>query len=335
MRPLADWGRRRILLAASALASPFMSMAQTALAKQATVGYLNSAGRSRDDSPSARGILDGLAAAGWIEERNLKFDERYGAGNLESTPQLAADLVWAMPQVIVAALGGTDALALKRATGSIPIVATNVLDPVSLGLAQTLAHPGGNVTGVIWADIGLGAKLVELIRDAMPRAKRIAVLHQPDGLAGVEPYIVAMERAAKLLGLSMMRSLVRRREDLVPAFEGLRAAGIEAFVLTGTALTIAQRQTIAELAIQYQLASFTVLPLFVDAGMLMSYSPNAADAYSRVAAQVDRILRGAKPAEMPFEYPTRYELVVNGKTALAIGVTLSPAILARSDRVVN
>jgi ABC-type uncharacterized transport system substrate-binding protein len=308
--------------------------AQTQAGERAVVGVFGIALATRSESLLTRELPRLLAELGWVEGRNLNLVERYGAGKMELLPQLANELVQAAPSVIIASGGNVEAEALKRLTTTIPIVVTGGLDPVGTGLVQSLAHPGGNVTGVMWAEPGLGAKITEFVKEIVPAIRRYAILYMPEQ-SGLEVYMVAFEAAAKSVGFATTRVPVHRREDVAPALETIRRMGVDAFGSAAGPILTAENKQIVDFAIKNKLPSFFVLPFSVYAGGLLSYSPNHSNAARRVASIVGKILKGFKPAEIPFEHPTQFDLVVNLKTAKAIGLKIPQSILLRADHVIE
>ena len=326
--------RRQILLAAGALIFARLAGAQTQASERAVVGVLSMGLGGRSDGLAARELPRLLAELGWVEGRNLTLEERYGAGKLELLPRLANELVQTAPSVIIAWGGSVEAEPLKRLTTTIPIVMANGIDPVGTGLVQSLARPGGNITGVMWAEPGLFAKFAEFVKEILSRARRVAILDQP-GQSGLEVYLAAFDAAARSKGIEVTRVGVRRREDIAPALETMRSMGVDAFVVTGSPILFAESKQIVDFAIKGKLPSLFVHPNPVDQGGLLSYSPDYSEAGRRVASMVDKILKGAKPADIPFEHPTRYHLAVNLKTAKAIGITVPQSVLLRADRVIE
>ena len=297
------------------------------------IGYLASSSAS-----SARHLLDafreGLGELGWVEGQNVVIEYRFAEGRHERLPELAAEMVRLKTDVIVA--GPTPpALAAKNATRTIPIVMTAVGDPVRLGLVASLSRPGGNVTGVAF-DVGLEvfAKGLELLRESIPKLRRVAVLSNPANPA--QPVAVRdLKAAARSLGLQL-RILEARGPD---SFDGVFAAmakdRVEALLVLTDPVFIIHRARIAELATQYRVPSMYGVKESVAAGGLMSYGPSLVAAFRRAAVFVDKIFKGARPGDLPVEQPTKFELVINLKTAKALGLTIPPSLLLRADQVIE
>ncbi len=322
---------RRIILqfGAAMLAWPALPLAQAP--KHATVGYLVSG--SRASQPFSGLFSSAMREKGWVEGRNLTLEWRFADGQVSRLPELVSELVQLGVQVIYAG-GNIEADAARRATRSIPIVMLNAIDPVGSGFAQSLARPGGNVTGIIWADPAFNAKSVQLLKEMLPRMRRLGLLHTA-GYPGIQSQIDAIEAACRALGVSFNRFPVSRPEDVGAALAAARKEGVDALrVLYAGAVGVAINQILEFTATNKIPTSFTISSP-VEQGGFMSYSPRLAESVSRAAALVDKLLKGAKPEEMPFEYPSRYELVVNLKTARALGLTIPQPILLRANRVIQ
>jgi putative ABC transport system substrate-binding protein len=278
-------------------------------------------------------ITEALRELGWVEGENVVFERRYADNRLERLPEMAADLVRLKVDVIMA--GGTLApLAAKRATSTIPIVMTDSGDPLGSGLIASLAHPGGNVTGMSLMAPDLGGKRLELLKELLPRLARVAVLWN-----AANPYSAIVfketQAAARTLGIEVQSLEVRGPDDLDGAFEAVRKQRPDAMITVEDPLTFTYRKRIADFATGQQLPSLSGLREFVAVGGLTSYGANLADLYRRAAGYVDKILKGAKPAGLPVQQPTKFDLVINLKTAKAIGITIPPSLLARADEVIE
>lgn len=321
--------RRRFLIAAGALlAAPLTARAQAP--QHARAGYLSSG--SPIPQVLVPLLLSALRERGWVEGRNLTLERRFADNRLERLPELASELVQLGVQVIVAPFYN-EAQAARRATRLIPIVTLVAIDPVKAGLAESVARPGGNVTGVLWGDQELAAKLTEIIKEIVPGARRLGVLYVPDAV--MESYAVANEAGARTLGLDFHRFHVLRPEDVEGALGAVKKERIDAlYVVPGGAIAAAEAR-ILEFAASNQIPTVYPLPPTVERGGFMSYAPKIAENVARAAALVDKILKGAKPADLPFEYPTRYELVINLKTAKQLGITVPQSVLLRTDRVIE
>ena len=278
-------------------------------------------------------MTEALRELGWVEGENVVFERRYAENRLERLPELAADLVRLKVDVIVAA-GTLAPLAAKRATSTIPIVMTSAGDPLGSGLVDSLARPGGNVTGMSIMGPDLGGKRLELLKELLPRIARVAVLRNA---ATPNTAIVLKETqaAARTFGIEVQSLEVRGPDDFDGAFETMQRQHPDSLVTVEDPLTFNHRKRIADFAAGQQLPSLSGLSEFAVAGGLMSYGANNADLLRRAAGYVDKILKGAKPADLPVQQPTKFELVINLKTAKALGITIPPSLLARADKVIE
>jgi putative ABC transport system substrate-binding protein len=275
----------------------------------------------------------GLRERGWIEGQNILIEFRAAEGNTARLPELAADLVRLKVDLIVAR-SSTFVQAAKEATPSIPIVFLIHADPVGTGHVTSLARPGGNITGLAILMTDLAPKMLELLIAAVPAAKRTAVLWDPD-TPSHPPALKAVEKAGRTLQVQVQAVGVRTAAELEGAFAAMVRARAPAVLVLGNPLFLAERQRVAELAIKHRLPTMSNLEDIVEAGGLMSYSPNFDDLYRRGAVYVDKILRGAKPADLPVEQATKFELVLNLKTAKALGVTIPQTLLLRANQVIE
>lgn len=279
-------------------------------------------------------FLVGLRELGYRDGQNLVVERRYMEGRQDRLPALAMELINLGVEVVVAP-GERPALAVKAAKPTLPVVMAWSFDPVGNGLAASLARPGGNVTGLTW-DVGKEqvTKRLQLFKETVPSISRIALLWDPT-LLGAAAYWPHVNAASKALGIETYSVEVRTQNDVTAALEGIRKNRPGAlFVWSGPA-TSAHFKQITEFAIQERLPAFAASTPDVDRGYLMAYSVNVLDLYRRAAGFVDRILKGAKPGDLPIEQPTKFELVINLKTARAIGLPIPPSILLRADRVVE
>jgi putative ABC transport system substrate-binding protein len=287
-----------------------------------------------ESEPYRKAMVEALRAHGWIEGRNLLVERHYGHGNAEEVPKLASEIVRAAPDVIIA-FGPVPAVALRNTGTTIPVVFVVVFDPIRLGLAKSLARPGGTFTGLATAvPEGFLGKVIELLREAVPNMKRIALLSNPRNP------IHAMYRERNLknvsdLGLEAILVQAATREELEPAFREAAARGANGMNVGGDAVTVQNGALIAELALRYRLPTMFLFDVNVEAGGLMSYGADLVDLYRRSADYVDKILRGAKPADLPIEQPTKFALVINLKTARALGLTIPQTLRLRADRVIQ
>ncbi len=276
---------------------------------------------------------EGLRDHGWTEGVNIRIESRWVEGNVARLPEVAADLVRLKPDLI-ATRGSLFTGALKAATSSIPIVFVGHADPVETGHVASLARPGGNITGMAVLQTELGPKGLELLHSAVPAAVRIAVLWHP-GTPSAVPGLKALEEPARLLRLELQPVGARTAGELDGAFSTMARGGAQALLVFSTPPFITARQRIAELAIAHRLPTMVQGRHFVEAGGLISYYPNPVDTWRRATAYVDKILRGAKPANLPVEQVTKLELLINLKTAKALAVTIPQSVLLRADEVIQ
>ncbi len=283
---------------------------------------------SRDDD--VQSFLAGMRDLGYIEGRNLVLEYRRAESKTERLPDLLAELVRLKVDVIVT--GGTPAvLAAKRATTRIPIVIGAMGDPVASGVVASLARPGGNITGLSLAlGEGFAGKYLELLREVVPKASRIAVL-RPAAASTVQD----MERAARSLDVRLQFVEVDQPGQLDRAFAAMTAQHAAALVVTPNPFNSTHSDRILSLAAKHRLPAIYGLRMFVDAGGLMAYGPSLSESWRRAATYVDKILKGAKPADLPVEQPTKFELVINLKTAKALGLTIPQSVLGRADHVIE
>ena len=303
-------------------------------AKRPRIGYLalnlTTSAHLRD------AFLQGLHDLGYIEGRNLVMEYRDAEGRVERFPALAADLVALKVDVIVAS-GTLAALAVKRATSSIPIVFPTVGDPVADGLVTTLARPGGNVTGLSNLTSELVGKCLELLRQGVPGVSRVAILWPPGAFTERtgEEVRKRAEVAGRALGMRVRFVETRGPEDFDKAFSAIGREHADALIVVLTAMFFTERRRLVDLAAKIRLPVVYGSRESAEAGGLISYGPNLADAFRRAATYVDKILKGAKPGDLPVEQPTKFELVINLKTAKALGLTISPSLLQRADQVIE
>jgi ABC-type uncharacterized transport system substrate-binding protein len=322
------------MLAGGLLTAPLAAEAQQA-AKSARIGFL-SAGSPPITPHLLEAFLQGLRELGYVEGRNLVIEYRFAEGKFERLPALAAELVALKVDVIFAG-GSAQALAAKQSTKTIPIVFIFAGDPVADGLVTSLARPGGNLTGLASVASDLVGKRLEQLKQAVPGVSRVAVLWHPGGFGGGtnKNMLKATDAAARALGVRPQFVEVRGPEDFDRAFSDMTKARAGALTVLGSVVFSIERRRLVDLAAKNRLPAVYALREFVDAGGLMSYGANQADLNRRVAAYVDKILRGAKPADLPIEQPTKFDLVINLKTAKALGLTIPPSLLQRADEVIQ
>jgi putative tryptophan/tyrosine transport system substrate-binding protein len=278
-------------------------------------------------------FVQGLHQLGWIIGQNVRIDYRSDRANVDELRKYAAELVALDPDVILADSSGVVA-SLLQATRTIPIVFLNVADPVGAGFVDNLARPGGNATGFTPFEFGIGAKWLELLKEIAPDIKRAAVIRDPAISTGIGQF-GAIQSAAPSLGVELTPVNVRDTAEIeraVAAFARFPNGGL---IVTASPLATAHRELIIAVVAQYKLPAVYYEQYFVTAGGLISYGPHLIEQFRRAAAYVDRILKGEKPAELPVQAPTKYELAINRKTARALGLTIPPALLARADEVIE
>jgi putative ABC transport system substrate-binding protein len=318
------------LLGASVAASPLAAEAQQA--KVLTIGYLGPT-TPAVESQRLSAFVRRLRELNWIEGRNLAIEYRWAEGRPERFSEIASELVRLKVDVIVT-FGVPPTIAAKQATSDIPIVIAATGDPVGSGLVASLARPGGNVTGLSSQQTDTATKRLELIREIVPHMARLAVLFNADNSAALRlmPEIEAAARAAFAIDVTTYG--IRRAEDIVPTLQGLTGRADALFIVSDP-LVDTNRVRINTLAVAARLPTIHASREYVEAGGLMSYGPNIPDLYRRAADYVDKILRGTKPADMPVEQPTRFDLVVNLTTAKAIGLTIPESFLVRATEVIE
>jgi len=318
--------RRRdfiVVLAGSAAAWPFGVRAQQP--KLAKLGVLLVEKRE----PFSRVFSEGLREFGYIDGQNVQIEYRSAEGKLDRLPSLAAELVGLKVDIIVAS--ETPAVqAAKRATTEIPIIMAPSGDPVGTGLIGSLSRPGGNVTGLSAAAAELAGKSLELIREILPAARRVAALADPEN-PFTKSFLAQIHVSAAAAGLEVQDVMLGGAQDLEPIFAGMVSSGIAALIVQPTL----PRASIIELARKHRLATVSGNRAFADAGGLMSYAGSLSDRYRNAAPYVDKILKGAKPADLPVQQPTKFELIINLKTAKVLGISVPPAMLTRADEVIE
>ena len=285
------------------------------------------------DTPRAAELKRGLRERGYVEGQNLVIEWRPSLGRAERFPELAADLARLKVDVIVASDNPAIAAA-RQATSTIPIVMVTATDPVGTGFVASLARPGGNVTGLTFVATETQGKSLQVLKEAVPRARRVALLWNP-GEPGREAPARELEQAAKALGIQVKLVGVRRAEELDNAFAAIAGEKLHAVVVHASQVTFSNRARIAALAARHQLPTIAWTGDMVEAGILMSYGASIPDLYRRAGHYVDRILKGSKPSELPVEQPTKFELVFNKRTAKQLGIVIDPALLARADHVIE
>jgi putative ABC transport system substrate-binding protein len=299
------------------------------------LGYLWG-GDAASDSARSEAIRLALRERGYIEGQNIANEYRYAEGKVDRFPELAAELVRLKVDIIVVAGGNRIILAAKNATKTIPIVMVGAgIDPVEAGLVESLARPGGNVTGITNLTRELGGKRLELLKEAVPKVARVAVLYEPAAPGTVLDVKEVLPVAARALRLTLQPWEVRSAGDFERVFAALNKQRPDGLFVTRSRLMSDNQERIVGFALKSRLPSVYGNREAVEAGGLMSYGADIVDSYRRVAYYVDKILKGAKPADLPVEQPTKFEFVINLKTAKQIGVTISPEVLARANKLIR
>ncbi len=321
-----------IALAAGALVHPLAARAQQPPAKPRRIGFLTLS-NAQTTAAWLAAFRAGMLALRWTEGRDYVIDARYGNGDSQAGPALAAALVASTPDLLLMP-GDGPARLVAQLTKTIPVVFTLAQDPIANGLAASLRQPGGNVTGLTNIGSELWPKRLQLLKEAFPRITHAAVLVTPDDVGSVSQ-AKEIEGAAQRLKLRLSRIDLRQRADLEPAFKRAAALGVQAYAVTSSGITISLQQPIAERLLALKAPSMFAGSQYVEAGGLMSYAASFTDNFRRAAAYVDKIFKGAKPGELPIQQPVNFELVVNLKTAQAIGAKLPHSVLLQAERVIE
>ena len=325
-------GRRELLVASLAVLAPITSYAQS-VGRVRRIGVLGNVAPPANAGSPIQVFIATLRDLGWIEAKTVAFDYRWAQQRYESFPALAQELVNLGVDLIMVTAGVTAALAAKQATSTIPILAVAVADPVKFGLVASFARPGGNVTGIAQplADWG---KWLELARDAVAGATRIAVIGNPTNIVYAD-YVAQNEAAARQLGLKLQMIPVAQVDQLAPAFEAMKVAHADALVVGTDNLYLSNLTEILERARASRLPVIAPFRPAADMGALVAWGFDIRFAFRRAAAYADSILRGTPPADLPMEQPARFELVINLKTAKALGLTIPQSMLLRADEVIE
>src|SRR5450755_232924 len=325
--------RRKLIVAlgASALAAPFRICAQP-VKKSVVVGILGV-----QDQPSAEPLLSafkqGLQELGYVEGKNLTLQLRFADGKIERVPGLATELVTLKVDIIVS-VGTVTTIALQKATSTIPIVMANTFDPVGTGMVKTLARPGGNITGLSSLGGDIGGKHLEMLLGVAPKLSRVAVLLNPGNQSN--PLLLkSIQSAALKTSAEILPLEARTAPEIENAFSAMTQGKAGAVIVARDGLFINQTRQITELALKNRLPSISEQSEHAEAGGLMSYGVNQREQFRRAATYVDKILKGAKPADLPVEQPAKFELVINLKTAKVVGITVPKEMLLRADEVIQ
>ena len=294
------------------------------------IGFLG-AGSPSGWSRWTAALLQRLQELGWVDGRTVLIEYRWAEGRSERYAEIAAEFVRLKVDVIVSV--GSGAIVAKQVTSTIPIVFTLAADPIGDGMVASLARPAGNVTGLSIQSVDVAGKRLELLHEVIPSLRRLAILAEVGNLGSALEQ-VQVKAAAKMIGLEVVPTEIQRADDLAPAFELLKGRAEALYVLSNP-LANTNRVRINDLALGARMPTMHGFREYVETGGLMSYGPNTPDLFRRAGDYIDKILRGAKPAEMPVEQPTKFELIINLKVAKALGIQLSPTLLARADEVIE
>lgn len=331
----ADMTRSRIVLAVtltvSLVAAPFAVDAQQAAGKVVRIGWLSPA---VGPNPRSESFLQGLRDLGYVDGRNIVVESRWAEGRFERLPDLAAGLVRLQVDVIVAEVTQAS-LAAKGATSTIPIIMVGVADPVGVGLVASLARPGGNITGTSSMAAEVVAKQLALLKETVPNVSRVGALWNPANQAFQTLQVKEAEVAARTLAVQLLFREARNLDELDGAFSAMVRERVGALHVLNDPMFASNPRRIADLAARSRLPAVYGQRDYADAGGLMAYGPSYTDIFRRAAIYVDKILKGAKPADLPVEQPTKFELIINLKTARALGLTIPPSVLGRADEIIE
>jgi putative tryptophan/tyrosine transport system substrate-binding protein len=294
---------------------------------------MNTAADDPESLARVTAFAQGLQELGWIDGRNVRIDYRWGAADVDRIRRYAEELVALAPHVIVSS-GTPSVVALQQATGSVPIVFVQAVDPVGSGFVENLARPGGNITGFSVFEYGISGKWLELLKEISPRLTRAAILRDL-ALASGSGQLGAIQSVAPSLGVELSPVGVGDTGAIERALAAFARSSNGGLIVTASSLAIVHRELIITLAARHRLPAVYFLRLFVTAGGLISYGPDSVGPFRRAAGYVDRILKGEKPADLPVQAPTKYQLVVNLKTAKALGLDMPASLLARADEVIE
>jgi putative tryptophan/tyrosine transport system substrate-binding protein len=284
-------------------------------------------------TPLEQGFLEGMRELGYVEGRDYVIERRHAEGRVERLPAIAAELV-ALKVDVIFAPGPPESRAAQQATKTIPIVFSQLGDPVASGAVASLARPGGNMTGLSTVNVELIAKRLSLLKELRAKATRIAVLYDPNVLENIQN-LEALRDPAKQLGISLIPVQAQRVEDLEPAFEAIKKSQADAALVIANPFFLMHRKQLNELAVKARVPTMHVRPEFVDDGGLMSYAPDPVDQARRAAGYVVKIFKGANPGNLPIQQPIKFELLVNMRTAKALGVNVPDSVKLRADKVIE
>jgi putative ABC transport system substrate-binding protein len=320
-----------VVLTLSLVLAPFAAESQQA-GKVARIGYL-APGTATTNAGLRKAFTDGLRDHGWIEDKNIAIEYRWAGGGQSTLDAMAAELA-RLPLDLIFAVNTPAALATKRTRTRLPVVFAQVSEPIAIGLVESLARPGRNFTGLTTINRELMSKRLELLKETIPGLTRVGHLANP-GYEAHNAQLTEMTAAARALGLTLHLAEVRSPSEFEGALARMTAAHVGAFIVQQDDLFVANRVLLIDLAAQRRLPGMYVFSLYTRAGGLMSYGASAEDLYRRAAEYVDRILKGAKPSDLPVERPAKFELVINAKTAKALGLTIPQTVLLQADQVIE
>jgi len=321
------------LLSGAAVAWPLAAQAQQAERVRRVGVLMNLTADDLEASPRVTALAQGLQQSGWTVGRNVRIDYRWGAVDADHSRRYAAELV-ALASDVILASGSPTVAALQQATRTVPIVFVNIVDPVGAGFVDSLAQPGGNATGFILYEYGLSAKWLELLKEIAPELKRVAVLREALVASGIGQLAV-IQAAAPSFGVEVRPVSVRDANEIERAVTAFARSSNGGLIVTGSTLTAVHRDLIIALAARHRLPGVYPFRYYATSGGMISYGPDTTDPFRRAAGYVDRILKGAQPADLPVQAPTKYELVINLKTAKALGIDVPPTLIARADEVIE
>ena len=321
------------LLGGVAAAWPFAALAQQSSDRVRRIGVLIGAADDADMRSMYEAFRQGLQQLGWIDGRNVQIDVRFGAGDSVRIRKYAAELIALSPDVILVS-GGTTTQILLQETRAVPIIFTIVPDPVGSGFVASLARPGGNASGFMQFENSLSGKWLELLKQIAPNVMRVAVLWDPTVPAGIGQFAV-LQSVAPSLGVDLRPITVNNTSETGHAIAAFASQPNGGLIVSGSALTISHRELINTLAAKHKLPAVVPSRVYMTGGALISYGVDFIDQHRRAAGYVDRILKGEKPADLPVQAPTKYELVINLKAAKALGITVPTALLAQANDVIE
>ena len=323
-----------VALVIGLLAAPLAASAQPA-GKVYRIGYLSTGSASGTYLRPLEAFRQGMRELGWVEGKNMVIEYRYAEGRIDRLPGLAEELVRLKVDIIVAS-PTPSAMAARDASRTIPIVGMSLTEPVAVGLIASLARPGGNVTGITYnVDTDIFGKQLELLKEVVPKVRRVAVLSNPTSNPTYPLTMSSVKAAARSLGLQLQLHEAREPGEFDAAFAAMAKERAVALLVFGDPLFFVHRGRLADLALKNRLPSMSTQWQWVEAGGLMAYGPSFPDLWRRAATYVDKILKGAKPGDLPVEQPTKFELVINRKTAKALGLTIPQSLLVRADEVIQ